>query len=89
MKLQLNMYTVWCAACRHNAFHKNLATPKKLLVTPSLRTSAIWDNLSPVVLKPPTTENWREIATVINNEWEFTNCIGAVDGKHIVMQVNF
>ncbi|KFM79081.1 hypothetical protein X975_05721, partial [Stegodyphus mimosarum] len=47
---------------------------------------AIWDNLSPVVLKPPTTEKWREIATIINNEWEFPNCIGAVDGKHIVMQ---
>ncbi|XP_035225151.1 uncharacterized protein LOC118197725, partial [Stegodyphus dumicola] len=24
--------------------------------------------------------------TIINNEWEFPNCIGAVDGKHIVMQ---
>ncbi|XP_035220975.1 protein ANTAGONIST OF LIKE HETEROCHROMATIN PROTEIN 1-like [Stegodyphus dumicola] len=47
---------------------------------------AIWVNLSPVVLKPPTTEKWRKIATIINNEWEFPNCIGAVDGKHIVMQ---
>ncbi|XP_035230096.1 protein ANTAGONIST OF LIKE HETEROCHROMATIN PROTEIN 1-like [Stegodyphus dumicola] len=50
---------------------------------------AIWVDLSPVVLKPPTTEKWRKIATIINNEWEFPNCIGAVDGKHIVMQVNF
>ena len=33
------MYTVWYATCRDNAFHKNLATPKKLLATPSLRTT--------------------------------------------------
>lgn len=34
----------------------------------------------------PSTENeWKTIATKFNDFWNFPNCIGAVDGKHVVM----
>lgn len=34
---------------------------------------------------PSTPEEWTEIADNFNNYWNFPNCIGAVDGKHVVM----
>ena len=35
---------------------------------------------------PSSEEQWRTIADGFNTRWQFPNCIGAVDGKHIVMQ---
>lgn len=49
---------------------------------------AIWDCLWEEVLKPPTTEMWKEIAEGFNHVWQIPNCVGAVDGKHVVIQVN-
>lgn len=34
---------------------------------------------------PQTTAEWEAIAHKFNEKWNFPNCIGAVDGKHIVM----
>lgn len=35
----------------------------------------------------PNTENeWMEEARLFNDLWNFPNCIGALDGKHVVMQ---
>lgn len=31
----------------------------------------------------PTEEKWKEIATEFYYKWQFPNCIGAIDGKHI------
>lgn len=34
----------------------------------------------------PKTENeWEEVAKQFNTRWQFPNCVGAVDGKHVVM----
>lgn len=47
----------------------------------------VWDNLSPLYLKTPnTTQEWREIANGFMNRWNFPNCLGALDGKHINIQ---
>ena len=35
---------------------------------------------------PSSEEQWRKIADGFNTRWQFHNCIGAIDGKHIVMQ---
>ena len=35
---------------------------------------------------PLTTQEWRQIATIFEREWNFPNCVGAIDGKHVVMQ---
>lgn len=44
---------------------------------------AIWNVLSELVLKKPTTEDWCKIAEVFWDRCNFPNCVGAIDGKHI------
>lgn len=34
----------------------------------------------------PTTEEWKNIASDFYNKWNFPNCIGCIDGKHIRMK---
>ncbi|KAE9523848.1 hypothetical protein AGLY_015736, partial [Aphis glycines] len=37
-------------------------------------------------IKIPTTENeWMETAKQFENKWQFNNCIGAMDGKHVLI----
>ena len=46
----------------------------------------IWLALKGQYLKTPsTTSDWLRIATEFEEEWNFPNCIGAIDGKHIMM----
>jgi hypothetical protein len=35
---------------------------------------------------PKTQECWKILARQFGNTWNFDNCIGAVDGKHITLQ---
>lgn len=49
-------------------------------------TKALWDRLSPVYLKPPTEEKWLEIVEGFEKKWNFPNCLGAIDGKHVRIQ---
>ncbi|XP_031329354.1 protein ALP1-like isoform X1 [Photinus pyralis] len=39
--------------------------------------------LGPIVMPPPTEETWRTITEGYKNIWNFPNCLGALDGKHI------
>jgi len=49
---------------------------------------AIWNMLCPVVLPSSLTkEDWLRIAADFENQCNFPHCIGAIDGKHIVIQV--
>jgi len=44
----------------------------------------IWNVLQPLYLRCPNEENeWLQIANDFNSLWNFPNCIGAIDGKHI------
>ncbi|XP_048036196.1 protein ALP1-like [Megalobrama amblycephala] len=48
---------------------------------------ALYDVLKDDHLKTPTTETeWREVAMRFQNKWQFPNCLGAIDGKHIYIQ---
>lgn len=42
--------------------------------------------LSPDYLRQPTKEDWEQIAKHFDHLWDFPNCIGALDGKHIRMR---
>ncbi|XP_071652211.1 uncharacterized protein [Temnothorax longispinosus] len=48
--------------------------------------AAIWEVLSPIYLKVPTIEDWQNKSKRFYEEWNFLNCCGAIDGKHITIQ---
>ena len=47
---------------------------------------ALWTVLSPVFLAEPNQKAWEKIADGFQKTWNFPNCVGAVDGKHINIQ---
>ncbi|XP_018317135.1 uncharacterized protein [Mycetomoellerius zeteki] len=49
---------------------------------------AIWNSLYPLVLPPALSEkDWLEIANDFEELSNFAHCIGAIDGKHVTIQV--
>nr|XP_022900758.1 protein ALP1-like [Onthophagus taurus]XP_022900759.1 protein ALP1-like [Onthophagus taurus] len=45
---------------------------------------AIYSALKKSYLKVPSTEaEWQEVSRGFQNLWQFSNCLGAIDGKHI------
>ena len=43
--------------------------------------------LSPFHFKVPSSnEEWLDIAKQFEERWNFPNCLGAIDGKHIILQ---
>lgn len=48
---------------------------------------AIWTALNGEYLSPPSsTQDWQGIANSFEEEWNFPHCLGAIDGKHIMME---
>ena len=49
--------------------------------------SAIWEALSPEYLRTPAnSDEWRQISDGFESTWNFPHCVGAIDGKHIMIQ---
>lgn len=46
----------------------------------------IWSKLHPIVMPSPTTEQWQNIEKDFCTKWNYPNCIGALDGKHVVTE---
>eukprot|EP00112_Aurelia_sp_Birch-Aquarium-sp1_P015468 Seg3426.4 transcript_id=Seg3426.4/GoldUCD/mRNA.D3Y31 product="Protein ANTAGONIST OF LIKE HETEROCHROMATIN PROTEIN 1" protein_id=Seg3426.4/GoldUCD/D3Y31 len=48
---------------------------------------ALWIALNNRYLNAPETkEDWKEVARGFEKEWNYPNCIGALDGKHVAME---
>lgn len=47
---------------------------------------AIWKTMQPIYMPCPTKEDWVRIANDFEMKWNFPNCVGAVDGKHVVIK---
>uniref|UniRef100_A0A8C4WX70 DDE Tnp4 domain-containing protein n=1 Tax=Eptatretus burgeri TaxID=7764 RepID=A0A8C4WX70_EPTBU len=48
---------------------------------------AIYDLLRDEYMKCPTTsEQWKAVADGFQKQWNFPNCLGALDGKHILIK---
>lgn len=47
----------------------------------------LWDVLSQEVFRPLSEELWMDVARGFWEQWDFPNCIGALDGRHCVVQV--
>lgn len=43
----------------------------------------IFEQLSPIYLRQPTAEKWKNISEGFWKHWQMPNCIGAIDGKHV------
>lgn len=46
----------------------------------------IWTTLQPLVMPTPTTEQWQKIEEGFSQKWNYPNCLGALDGKHVVFE---
>lgn len=44
---------------------------------------AIWNALHPTYLPDMNRDKWAKVAEEFYLRWQFPNCVGAVDGKHI------
>lgn len=42
--------------------------------------------LQPIYLSLPTEEEWKKICTGLFESWNFPNCAGSFDGKHVEIQ---
>ena len=48
---------------------------------------ALWKVLLPKYMSRPTTPSaWRRVSQGFEQMWNFPHCVGAIDGKHIVVQ---
>ncbi|XP_051170182.1 uncharacterized protein LOC127287352 [Leptopilina boulardi] len=49
--------------------------------------AAIWTTLQPEVLQfPNSPDSWNDLTNGFKEKWQFPNCYGAIDGKHVLMQ---
>ena len=51
--------------------------------------TVIWDVLAPIYIPVPSEDKWKSIADEFHERWNFPNCIGAIDGKHVMIQCPF
>jgi len=50
--------------------------------------AALWNCLAKKVLPfPLSKEDWFNIERDFKEQWNFNHCIGAIDGKHVAIQV--
>ena len=45
----------------------------------------MWDVLQPLEMAPPTEKDWQRIEKEFYELWNFPNCLGMADGKHVVI----
>ena len=46
----------------------------------------LWNVLQPLYLPTPTEETWTQTVTGFKEIWEFPNCLGSIDGKHVKLK---
>ena len=49
-------------------------------------TRVIWKSLQPVYMPVPKESDWMKISKRFEERWNFPHCVGALDGKHVVIQ---
>ena len=49
-------------------------------------TGVLWDVLCGYMTPPSHQKDWKRIANEFNELWNFPNCLGAIDGKHVTTQ---
>lgn len=73
-KVLVDEYLQVCLFCSLNNVILNCETP-----------SIIKESFYFIFQTPKTADDWESVAQEFNDLWQFPNCLGAVDGKHVVM----
>lgn len=68
------------------AFRVGVNTVSKII---SETCETIWNILKDKVFLEITEDLWREKANEFETQWNFPNCIGAIDGRHMTIVVCF
>lgn len=66
------------------AFRVGVNTVSKIVAE---TCEALWDILKDKVFPEITEDLWIKKAIDFENIWDFPNCIGAIDGRHMELQV--
>jgi hypothetical protein len=64
------------------SYRVGIATVSKIVVE---TCEAIWNALQPVYVPHPDMKHWEDIADGFGKKWQFHNCLGAIDGKHVLI----
>lgn len=48
--------------------------------------TVIWNRMQPLYLPDPTKETWEASVAGFYEKWQFPNCLGSIDGKHITIK---
>ena len=64
-------------------FHVFVSTMQKVVYQ---TCAAIWDELQEDYMPVSDMDHWHHNEQGFCTRWNFPNCIGAIDGKHVVMQ---
>lgn len=48
--------------------------------------TSIYKKLTPIVMVKPSETKWREVQEGFNSKWNFPHCVGALDGKHVMIE---
>ena len=67
-------------------FQTGVSTARQIILDVCM---AICDVLAPIYMPVPSEEEWKSIADKFYKRWNFPNCIGAIDGKHVMIQCPF
>jgi len=66
------------------AFRVGCSTVSKIVLE---TCEAIWNVLKPKVFPKFNNNIWKHISSEYEKNWNFPHCIGALDGKHVIIQV--
>ena len=64
-------------------FQTGVSTARQIILHVCI---TIWDVLVPIYMPMSWKDKWKSTADDFYGRWNFPNCIGAIDGKHIMIQ---
>ena len=86
MKNLLAFSVLWQLVIFTKTINSQFRTSTAISLFISEVCDAMYDSLKRDYLRvPATAEEWEELAKLIYQHWQFPNCKGAMDGKHLAM----
>ena len=64
-------------------FRMGVSTARQIILDVCI---VLWDALASIHMPVPSEVEWESIAEDFFMRWNFPNCIGAIDGKHVMIQ---